>query len=217
MSLGTNAAAVSLDIRSSPQNQLDVSLLAQHSSMNLKDTSYQLNTDIYGIGLQLLDIPPSLPIQVGLDAGYVSVDQQTVVGLNNSDMSGAYVSLISRVTLPNVARWSSEVIFSYRYLTAQNNNESQKTRLRYNHTRAEVNLNYSLTGYLSLALGGVYGILNAKLIGSGDNNISLSLKDEQRSAGVLELAYHIALDQKVALKIQRGYIDSIAIQFQRTF
>lgn len=217
LSCCSNAIAASFDIRSSPESQLDVSVVLQHSSMLLTNETSQLDTDISQIGFQLIDIPFHLPIQLGLAAGYAFIDQQAVEGLDNGDLGGGYVSLISRVKLLEVPRWSSELTLSYSYLMAQYGTDTEKTRLRWNHTRAQAKLNYFLTGYLSLAMGVVYGVMDARLSGRGDREITLDLKTQQRTAGILQLDYHLATDQKVAFQVQRGYIDTVKIQFQRTF
>ena len=213
----SDATALSLDIRSSPENQLDVSLLVRQSALVLKDSSYRLNTDISQIGFRLLDIPRTIPIQLGLAAGYAFIDTQTPIGLNNGNLGGGYLSLLSRITLFNTGRWSSQLTMSYSYLVAHNNSDTQKTRLRWNHILAEAEVSYYLSNYLSLTLGGAYSILDARLTQSGDTNISVALTTENKGAGFIGFNYHVDLDQKVVFQIQRGYFDSFTIKFQRTF
>jgi hypothetical protein len=82
---------------------------------------------------------------------------------------------------------------------------------------AEANLNYFLKPYLSIDLGGIYGVLNAKLTGSGETNASFALDTDDRFAAFVGVNYHITDDQKVALTIQQGYYNRLVVQFQRTF
>ena len=217
MSFGRDAPAFSLDIRSSPENQLDVSLVIQQSSLTLKNSTDSLATDFSGIGFRLIDVPPRLPLQLGFAAGYTFIDQQVISGLNNNNLGGGYISFLSRVVLFDSGRWSSNFLASYSYLVAQNNSDTQKTRIRWHHTRTEVNINYVLASYLSTTLGGVYGYVDAKLSGSGDKELTVNLKTRRRTAGIVGLSYLIGNDQKVAVQFQRGYVDKFLVQFQRTF
>ena len=209
--------ALTLDIRTSPENQLDFSLVIQQSSTSLKNSVYSLQTDFSEIGIQLFDVPPTIPIQLGIAAGYVFVDQQVILGLRNTDLQGGYISFLSRFMLFEVNRWSADFTAKYNYMVAENKSETQKTRLRWNHPSIEAKLNYSLDSYLSITLGGVYGLIDARLSATGDNNMDLELKGKKRTSGILGANYHVANDQKVAIQVQRGYINRFSIHFQRTF
>ncbi|KPJ92950.1 MAG: hypothetical protein AMJ53_08355 [Gammaproteobacteria bacterium SG8_11] len=206
-----------MDIRSSAESQLDFSLLIQQNNLSLQNTEYTLDTDVTGFGFQVVDIPPSLPIHIGFGIGYAFIDQQIIPGLNNATMGGLYFTILARTELFAAQSWSSEVIFAYDYLTAEKSSETQKSRLRWNHFSAEANVNYFFTSYLSLRLGGVYGLLDAKLTGSGDNNTSLNLDAGEHLAAFASMGYHVADQQKLTITVQQGYYDRFIIQFQRTF
>ena len=47
--------------------------------------------------------------------------------------------------------------------------------------------------------------------------MDLELKGKKRTSGILGANYHVANDQKVAIQVQRGYINRFSIHFQRTF
>ncbi len=206
-----------VDIRSSAESQLDFSLLIQQSNLSLKNGENTLETDVLGFGFQVIDIPPNLPIQIGFGVGYAFVDQQTVPGLNNANMGGLYFTLLARTDLFSASSWSSETIFAYDYLTVEKNSETQNSRLWWNHFMVEANLNYWLASYLSIKVGAVYGLLNAKLSGSGDINTSLSLDTDEQIAAFVGINYHVADQQKLAITIQQGYYQRLVVQFQRTF
>ncbi|MGD8591324.1 MAG: hypothetical protein PVF82_00730 [Gammaproteobacteria bacterium] len=210
-------SAAMMDFRSSPQSQLDFSLLIHQNRVSLKDSENTLDTDVLGFGFQVIDIPPDLPIQIGFGVGYAFIDQQIVPGLNNANMGGLYFTLLARATVFATPSWSSETIFAYDYLTTEKNSESQNSRLRWNHFTAEANLNYWVTPYLSLKFGALYGRLDAKLSGSGDNNISLTLDTDEHVAAFAGINYHVADQQKVAITLQQGYFKRLIVQFQRTF
>jgi hypothetical protein len=209
--------AAMMDIRSSQESQLDFSLLVQQNTLSLRNTEKNLETDVLRMGFQVIDIPPNLPIQVGFGVGYAFVHQQTVSGLNNANMGGLYLAMLARTTLFETPSWSSETIFAYDYLTVEDNSETQNTGLRWNHFTVEANLNYWLSSYLSIKFGAVYGLLNAKLSGSGDTNASLALDTDERIAAFVAINYHVAYQQKLAITIQQGYYDRLVVQFQRTF
>ena len=211
-----NAAAM-LDIRSSEQSQLDFSALVHQNRMLLKNAEDALETDVLGLGFQVIDIPPDLPIQIGFGMGYAFVEQQTVPGLNNGNMGGLYFSILARSTLFSASTWSSHAIFVYDYLTVEKNSETQNSRLRWNHFTVEANLNHLFTSYLSITAGAVYGVLNAKLSGSGDTNISLALDTDEQFAAYVGLNYHVSYQQKLSITFQQGYYQRFVIQFQRTF
>jgi hypothetical protein len=185
--------------------------------VSLKDNENTLETDVLGFGFQVFDIPRDLPIQIGFGVGYAFVDQQTIPGLNNANMGGLYFTLLARTTLFSTPSLSSETIFTYDYLTTEKNSESQNSRLRWNHFTAEANLNYWLTPYLSIKFGAVYGRLDAKLSGSGNSNVSLTLDTDEHVAAFAGINYHVADQQKVAITIQQGYFKRLIVQFQRTF
>jgi hypothetical protein len=210
-------ACATVDIRSSPENQLDFSLIVQQNNLSLQNSRTTLDTDVLGFGFQMIDIPPDLPIQLGVGLGYAFMDQQTYPGLNNASMGGLYFSLLARTRLFAAGSWSSEAVFAYDYLRVEKNGETQQSRLHWSHVSAEAYLNYFLTDYLSMDLGAKYGQLNAKLSGSGDNNVSESLDSDGYLAGLVGLNYHLPGNQKVAIIGQQGYINRIMIQFQRTF
>jgi hypothetical protein len=214
-------AVATFDIRSSPESQLDFSLTIQQNSMSLQNVDTQLDTDVLAIGFQFIDIPPNLPIQIGLGGGYAFVDQQVVAGLNNvnnnASMGGLYFSLLARSQLFAAGAWDSQAIFTYDYLRVGKSGETQQSRLYWNHFTAELDLRYFLTHYLSLKMGVIYGQLNAKLTGSGEFNVNEALNTDSHVAGIACLNYHIADDQKVAISFQQGYYNRVAIQFQRTF
>ncbi|WP_455210909.1 hypothetical protein [Kaarinaea lacus] len=196
---------------------MDFSLLIHQNNLLLKNADYTLDTDILGLGLQAIDIPANLPIEIGFGGGYAFVDQQTVPGLNNASMGGLYFTFMARTALFTTKSWSSEVVFAYDYLRVQKNSETQNSRLHWNHFTAEASLNYYLTPYLSIRLGAIAGLLDAKLTGSGENNTSADLNTDEQIAASVGINYHVTDQQKLAVMIQQGYYDRLVIQFQRTF
>jgi hypothetical protein len=211
-------ACATFDIRSSPENQLDFSLIVQQNNLSLQNARTALDTDVLGFGFQMIDIPPDLPIQLGIGLGYAFMDQQTYPGLNNASMGGVYFSLLARTRLFTAGDWSSEAVFAYDYLRVEKNGETQRSRLHWNHVSVHAQISYFLTYYLSMDLGAKFGQLNAKLTGSSDDNeVSESLDSDGHLAGFVGLNYHLPGDQKVAIIGQQGYINRIMIQFQRTF
>ena len=220
-------AGASMDIRSSPASRLDFSLLLQQNNLVLANAEHSLETDFSGFGFQAVDMPPDLPIQIGLGGGYAFVNQTTVSGLNganpdnttlnNDNMGGYYFSLLARTGLFTNEHWSSQAVFTYEYLAVERNGETQNSRLHWNHFTAEANLDYFLSYYFSVRLGAVYGSLKAKLSGSGDNNVNISLDTDEQFAAYVGVDYHLPEDQKVTLTLQQGYNNRIVIQFQRTF
>ena len=210
-------AVATFDIRSSPESQLDFSLTIQQNSLSLQNAGTDLGTDLLAIGFQFVDMPPNLPIQIGLGGGYAFVDQQALAGLNNASMGGLYFTLLARSQLFSAGSWDSQAIFTYEYLRVGKSGETQQARLYWNHFSAAVDLSYFLTHYLSLKIGVMYGQLNAKLSGSGEINVNETLNTDSHVAGIACLNYHIADDQKLAISFQQGYYNRVAIQFQRTF
>lgn len=212
-------ACATFDIRSSPQNQLDFSLIVQQNSLSLQNSNTVLDTDMLRLGFQMIDVPPELPIQIGVGLGYAFVDQQTYPGLNNASMGGLYFTLLARTRLFTAGDWSSEAVFTYDYLRVGKNGETQQSRLHWNHVSVQAQISYFLTYYLSMDLGAKLGQLNANLSGSdnNDNNISESLDSDGHLAGFVGLNYHLPGDQKVAIIGQQGYVNRVIIQFQRTF
>ena len=210
-------ATAIIDIRSSTESQLDFSLLIHQNNLLLKNADYALDTDILGLGLQVIDVPPNLPIEIGFGGGYAFIDQQTLPGFNNASMGGLYFSLMARTKLFATKSWSSELVFAYEYLRADKSSEAQKSRLRWNHFTAEASLNYFLTHYLSFRLSAVAGLLDAKLTGSGETNASVSLDTDDQFAVGFGVNYHVTEQQKLAVIVQQGYYDRLVIQFQRTF
>lgn len=212
-----HVSASSLDIRSSTDSQLDFSLVIQQNQLTFKNLTETLDTDFLGYGFQVFDIPKNLPIQIGIAGGYAFVDLPTYSILDDRDFSGTYLTLIARGELFESSLFSSVLTASYDYLGVKTSTDTQSTRFRWNHFKAALDLSYFFTYYLSTTFGATYGKIDAKLTGTGDNNLYLKLETATHTAAHVSLNYHVAEKQKVTLKLQQGYSDDIMIQFQRVF
>lgn len=209
--------ASSLDIRSSLESKLDFSLVIQQNQLGLSGLTETLDVDILGLGFQVFDIPKHLPIHIGIAGGYAFVDLPTYTILDDRDFSGAYLTLIARGELFKTSSFALQITASYDYLAVETNSDTQSTRFRWNHFKANLGLNYFFTHFLSTTFGATFGQIDAKLTGSGDNNLYLKLETSSQTAGYVSLNYHVAENQRVTLKLQQGYSDDIMIQFQRVF
>jgi len=211
------SASAMLDIRSTPESGLDVSLIFQQNNLTLSGDRNALDTDFLGFGFLFIDVPEKLPIQIGLGGGYAFIEQQTISGLNNANMGGYYLSLLARINLFATVSWKSEANFGYDFLSVEKNGENQRSRLYWNHFLVEASMSYFPAQYFSIKMGAAIGLVNAKLSGSGDTNLSTSLETKDHLAGYIGLNYHLDPDQKLAITLQQGYNNRLVIQFQRTF
>lgn len=215
---GNNALAFDADIRTAQENALDVSLLIKQNRFTLKDEQYSLDTDAIALGFLLIDVPPKLPLQIGLAGGYSFVSQQIPGDAQSIDLGGAYIGILARAELFRSGPLTGKLNLAYTYQASDGNNGDQSAKLRWNHARGEFVLDYRLSEFFSLTLGGIYGNINAKLtVSDEDGSQSFSLQSESNTAGQVGLKYHIPYDQYVGIQYQTGYNDEFLIQFQRTF
>ena len=121
--------AVDLDIRGSRQNHLDVSLIFQNASADLKDGNTLLKTDFTRVGVAVYDIAPESRIDAGLLLGYAFADHPDQDISQGLETDGAYIGISIRAFLRRQDPLNVALLFHYMYQDSNASAESESLSL----------------------------------------------------------------------------------------
>ncbi|NOZ52237.1 MAG: hypothetical protein GXP08_03685 [Gammaproteobacteria bacterium] len=209
-------AALDLDIRTSPLNNLDVAMIIRHDNLILKNSDISIETNLNRIGILVYDVPET-NVHLGLSLGYAFVSHSQQVLSQGQAMDGFFLGVSLRTVV--LTSGSTHFLFLTDYLFQEVSNEAKAQHLSvtWSELNAQFLLRYDFHSTLNLRAGVGYGWLNATQKVSGAVFQTLHLASDRNSGFLIGVDYKLSPYEFVGLQYHNGYLEGVQLQFQRWF
>jgi len=213
----SHAVALDLDIRRSPHNSLDFSMLVHHDNLELQNNDAVVDTRLNRIGVLVYDVPEHAKVHFGLNLGYAFVSHSQQALFDGEDLDGFFLGVSMRTVVLQSA--SARLMFLANYLFQDVSGESttHNLSLTWNEINTSLLLSYDLNASIKLAAGVNGGWIKATQKAKGLTAQTLRLAPEPNAGFVINVGYRLSGNESVGIQAHTGYLQGLQLQFQRWF
>lgn len=209
------AAALDMDIRTSPSNYLDFALWISNNETTLKDHALSTRIKYRRIGVTAFDVSAQR-VRFGILLGSAYTSQDDINATQGMDLNGYYVGLGMRVPLLELEMLRARFEAGYLYQEVSGATETQKVTRDWHEYNAGLLLNVPL-GDIELLAGLYYQRFDATQTASGDIQQTLFLENDDTLQHRLGIDYRVAPGEHVGLHYHSGASRGVQLKFQKLF
>ena len=213
--LPQSAAALDMDIRTSPADYLDFALWISNNETTLKDRNQSTRIKYQRIGVSTFTVSPE-PVQMGLYLGYAFTNEDDIAATQGMNLNGYYLGLGMRAPLLEQERLQLRLEADYVYQQVDDGTDTQNVKLNWNEVDAGVLMTVPL-GYVQLLAGLYYQHFDATQTASGTIQQTLFLENDTTLQQRIGINYNVAPGEHVGLHYHSGASRGVQLKFQKLF
>ena len=204
-----------MDVRSSPNNQLDFSLSIDILETTLANANTSTRIKFRRIGINSFDVPAQ-GIQLGGRLGYAYTSQDQVSATQGLDLNGYYLGLGMRWPMVEQAYLKMNFIADYLYQSVNGSSGEQSASRYWHEYRAGITLSTHIQPVL-ITTGLYYEKIDATQEATGTIQETRFLDNDTKTQATLSLHYLLLDNEQVGLQLSAGSAKGISFIFQKLF
>ena len=209
------AHALSLDVRTSPQNRLDFAVNISNLETELANTTPTAYLRSRRIGVSSFDIPAD-GMQLGGYLGYAYASQNNISTVQGLELNGYFAGIGMRYPIAKFDIFQANIEGDYIYQSVNGASDGESANVFMHEYQLGLTASLAITRFMLTA--GVFHRnidLTYEISGTTPQTLDLKQKDDVRISAGIE--YQVDYSGRVGLRFSSGSAEGIEFMFQRYF